>query len=180
MRFVFAIENHLIANDPHRKFAELAAASAESNYGVMSSFRPSNNAKLYASPEDMRSVGYRSLSLPNQATRSQLRKSHSLRTPNGQAPGSGASFKPGTAGQIANGAGPSANGTTANGGSQYAQPLKSGRSHSIAGIIRERKKKSSLSTSSSASNISGAAAGMSTLILATDLSKLSTANAEHF
>ena len=30
------------------------------NGEVMSSFRPSDNAKLYASPEDIKSVGYRS------------------------------------------------------------------------------------------------------------------------
>lgn len=30
------------------------------NGEVMSSFRPTDNAKLYASPEDIKSVGYRS------------------------------------------------------------------------------------------------------------------------
>lgn len=103
----------------------------------MSSFRPANSAKLYASPEDMKSVGYRSLSLPGNSARSQLRKSHSLRTPNG-GPTSG-TFKSGT---VANGGATNGQATTpgAN-GNQYAQPLKSGRSHSIVGVVRERKKK---------------------------------------
>lgn len=48
--------------------------------GVMSSFRPAASAKLYASPEDMKTVGYRSRSLPSHSTRPQVRKSHSLRT----------------------------------------------------------------------------------------------------
>lgn len=116
-------------------FSELAAATAENNYGVMSSFRPANSAKLYASPEDMKSVGYRSLSLPGSAARSQLRKSHSLRTPNGGP--TAASFKSG--GVVANGA-PNGQSAAAN-GNQYAQPLKTGRSHSVVGVVRERKKK---------------------------------------
>lgn len=118
-------------------FSELAAATAESNYGVMSSFRPANNAKLYASPEDMKSVGYRSLSLPGNAARSQVRKSHSLRAPNcGPATGAtSASFKSGTSNGQATAQGGQAN------GNQYAQPLKTGRSHSVVGVVRERKKK---------------------------------------
>ncbi|XP_016839911.1 SH3 and multiple ankyrin repeat domains protein 1 isoform X3 [Nasonia vitripennis] len=143
---------------------ELAAATAENNYGVMSSFRPSNSAKLYASPEDMKTVGYRSLSLPSHSTRSQLRKSHSLRTPNGA--GSAATFKPGPGNQLANGASQANGVATAataggngNNNNQYAQPLKNGRSHSTVGIMRERKKKSSLTTSSSASNLSGVSGG---------------------
>lgn len=40
--------------------------------GVMSSFRPANNAKLYASPEDMKAVGYRSRSLPAHSARPQV------------------------------------------------------------------------------------------------------------
>ena len=119
----------------------------------MSSFRPSNSAKLYASPEDMKTVGYRPRSLPSHSTRSHVRKSHSLRTPNG-----GASFKPPTGQQITNGNGNDIINTNGNGqqigNNQYAQPLKSGRSHSTAGIIRERKKKNGMSTSSSATNLS--------------------------
>lgn len=51
-----------------------------SNDSVMSSFRPADSAKLYASPEDMKTVGYRSRSLPSHSTRPHVRKSHSLRT----------------------------------------------------------------------------------------------------
>ena len=130
----------------------------------MSSFRPANSAKLYASPEDVKTVGYRSLSLPGHAARGQLRKSHSLRASSGGAGGT-ASFKPGGPGQpLANG-GPNLtavqpNGlaaAAANGSNQYAQPLKNARSHSTAGIVRERKKKSAVSGSSSASNLAAAA-----------------------
>lgn len=39
---------------------------------VMSSFRPANSAKLYASPEDVKSVGYRSRSLPAHSSRPQV------------------------------------------------------------------------------------------------------------
>lgn len=39
---------------------------------VMSSFRPANSAKLYASPEDVKSVGYRSRSLPVHSARPQV------------------------------------------------------------------------------------------------------------
>jgi hypothetical protein len=39
---------------------------------VMSSFRPANSAKLYACPEDVKSVGYRSRSLPAHSARPQV------------------------------------------------------------------------------------------------------------
>jgi hypothetical protein len=39
---------------------------------VMSSFKPANSAKLYASPEDVKSVGYRSRSLPAHSARPQV------------------------------------------------------------------------------------------------------------
>jgi len=39
---------------------------------VMSSFRPANSAKLYASPEDVKMVGYRSRSLPAHSARPQV------------------------------------------------------------------------------------------------------------
>lgn len=128
---------------------ELAAASAESAYGIMSSFRPANSAKLYASPEDMKNVGYRSHSLPGStSSRSHLRKSHSLRSPNG------ASFKPPNGQQASsNGGLTNTNGQSVNGGNQYAQPLKTNRSHSMIGT-RENKKKS-MNSSSSATNLSG-------------------------
>ena len=112
----------------------------------MSSFRPDNNAKLYASPEDMKHVGYRAQMLSGsvnnsqqqhqqqqqQQQRGQLRKSHSLRTPNGTGPPNGTGNPKQPNGDIKHG-----------GNNQYAQPLKNGRSHSTAGLIRERKKKAS-------------------------------------
>lgn len=134
----------------------------------MSSFRPSNSAKLYASPEDTKTVGYRSRSLPAHSTRTHVRKSHSLRSPNG-----GQNFKSGPACQsITNGGQSNGGGSTGNGvvggnaqqsaNNQYAQPLKNGRSHSTAGIVRERKKKNAMSTSSSATNLSNSGAGNNT------------------
>ncbi|XP_023289608.1 SH3 and multiple ankyrin repeat domains protein 3 isoform X2 [Orussus abietinus] len=150
-------DDPLLVTGNHCLQAELAAASAESAYGVMSSFRPSNSAKLYASPEDTKTVGYRSRSLP--ASRSQVRKSHSLRTPtNGgvfkagvQQNGNGvaASVAPGPAGVGAGNAPTLENGSQSGAGNQYAQPLKSTRGISGA---RERKKK--VPTSSSTSNLS--------------------------
>lgn len=38
----------------------------------MSSFKPAASAKLYASPEDIKNVGYRSHSLPGTASRPQV------------------------------------------------------------------------------------------------------------
>lgn len=129
---------------------ELAAASTDGGYGVMSSFRPANNAKFYASPEDMKTVGYRSHSLPGSTSRTHIRKSHSLRTPNNNT-----TFKPPSGQQATNGVVNSNNGAlNASSGNQYAQPLKTNRSHSITGGVRETKKKA-LSTSSSATNLSG-------------------------
>ncbi|XP_012252279.2 protein shank isoform X7 [Athalia rosae] len=112
---------------------ELAAATPDSVYGVMSSFRPSNSAKLYASPEDAQTVGYRSRSLPAHSARPHVRKSHSLRTPNNS------TFKP--TGQ--------SNSQLAN--NQYAQPLKTNRSHSSVGL-RDRKKRG-VASSLSATNL---------------------------
>lgn len=132
-------------------FAELAAATVEGGYGVMSSFRPSNSAKLYASPEDMKTVGYRSRSLP--ANRPHLRKSHSLRNPP-----SSMTFKPTGSQQALNKNIGNMN-NNGNGNNQYAQPLKTTRSNSTVGI-RERKKKTIvLNTSSSVTNLSSIASG---------------------
>jgi len=133
--------------------AELAAATVDGIYGVMSSFRPSNSAKLYASPEDMKTVGYRSRSLP--ANRPHLRKSHSLRgTP------SSTTFKSTGSQQALNtNINMNSNGNSNNSvNNQYAQPLKTTRSHSTAGI-RERKKKTVVSTSSSVTNLSSIVSG---------------------
>ncbi|XP_057332508.1 SH3 and multiple ankyrin repeat domains protein 2-like isoform X8 [Microplitis mediator] len=131
---------------------ELAAAS-ESNYGVMSSFRPANNAKLYASPEDTKTVGYRSHSLPGNPSRTHLRKSHSLRTSNNTG------FNNQNGQKIGNGVINSNNNGSLNasGCNQYAQPLKTNRSHSIAGT-REIKKKI-ITASASATNLSGIVSG---------------------
>lgn len=100
----------------------------------MSSFRPTNSAKLYASPEDAKTVGYRSRSLPGHSARPHVRKSHSLRASNNS------TFKPPSqcGGQPA--------------GNQYAQPLKTGRSHGILGPAG-RKKKPNVQTSSSTTNL---------------------------
>ncbi|XP_072757289.1 uncharacterized protein Prosap isoform X4 [Anoplolepis gracilipes] len=132
---------------------ELAAATVEGGYGVMSSFRPSNSAKLYASPEDMKTVGYRSRSLPT--NRPHLRKSHSLRNPP-----SSTMFKPTGSQQALNNNVGNMN-SNGNGNNQYAQPLKTTRSHSTAGIPnRERKKKTVvLNTSSSVTNLSSITSG---------------------
>ncbi|XP_029055019.1 SH3 and multiple ankyrin repeat domains protein 1 isoform X2 [Osmia bicornis bicornis] len=130
---------------------ELAAATADGSYGVMSSFRPSNSAKLYASPEDMKTVGYRSRSLPAHTTRCHVRKSHSLRTPNNT------TFKPLNNQQAVNNTVSNNNQVNNNqsANNQYAQPLKTNRSHSTAGI-RERKKKV-IGTSSSITNLASVA-----------------------
>ncbi|KAL0102080.1 hypothetical protein PUN28_018551 [Cardiocondyla obscurior] len=132
---------------------ELAAAAIDGSYGVMSSFRPSNSAKLYASPEDMKTVGYRSRSLP--ANRPHLRKSQSLRSPP-----SSATFKSTGSQQALNiNVNMNSNGNGTNSiNNQYAQPLKTTRSHSTAGI-RERKKKTVVTTSSSVTNLSSIASG---------------------
>lgn len=86
--------------------------------GVASSFKPASSAKLYASPEALKTVGYRSRSLPSHSARPQVRKSHSMRT--------SSTFKPACAGAAA----PAHGGK---GASPYAQPIRTARSHSIAG-----------------------------------------------
>ncbi|KAK5643243.1 hypothetical protein RI129_007088 [Pyrocoelia pectoralis] len=90
--------------------------------GVASSFRPTTSAKLYASPEDMKTVGYRSRSLPSHSSRTQVRKSHSMRT--------SSTFKPVNTSTL-----PGKN------SNPYAQPIRASRSHSTAGSTRERKKR---------------------------------------
>ncbi|XP_044255873.1 SH3 and multiple ankyrin repeat domains protein 3 isoform X3 [Tribolium madens] len=89
---------------------------------VISSFKPTVNAKLYASPEDMKTVGYRSKSLPSHSSRPpHVRKSHSMRT-------NYSTFKPIVVSS------PSSN--------PYAQPMRASRSHSSVGV-RERRRKTS-------------------------------------
>ncbi|XP_026462252.1 uncharacterized protein LOC113364006, partial [Ctenocephalides felis] len=46
---------------------------------VMSSFRPATSAKLYASPQDIRAVGYRAKQQEQSSNRNQVRKSQSMR-----------------------------------------------------------------------------------------------------
>jgi SH3/ankyrin repeat-containing protein len=131
----------------------------------MSSFRPCNSAKLYASPEDMKTVGYRSLSLPSHSTRSQLRKSHSLRTSSGTRHLSHKFERPGL--QVTNSNSGTllvgqTSGVTSKGANicnQYAQPLKNSKSHSTIGIVREKKKKATIITNSTISNMFAIAVG---------------------
>ncbi|KAJ9601176.1 hypothetical protein L9F63_000644, partial [Diploptera punctata] len=76
------------ANTTHSaKVEPVATVNTSADGSIMSSFRPANSAKLYASPEDVKTVGYRSRSLPAHSARPQVRKSHSLRS-------SASSFKP--------------------------------------------------------------------------------------
>uniref|UniRef100_A0A1B6MGP7 SH3 and multiple ankyrin repeat domains protein 3 n=1 Tax=Graphocephala atropunctata TaxID=36148 RepID=A0A1B6MGP7_9HEMI len=82
--------------------------------GVMSSFKPAASAKLYASPEDVKNVGYRSRSLPAHSSRPQVRKSQSLRSPS-------SSFKPVTP---SNGA--------QSGGNPYAQPIRNRKQQTLS------------------------------------------------
>lgn len=98
--------------------------------GIVSSFRPTASAKLYASPEDMKTVGYRSKSLPSHSSKSQVRKSHSMRT--------SSTFKP------ANTSIPACKNisTINNNNNPYAQPIRASRSHSTAGNFNLGKKKS--------------------------------------
>lgn len=46
---------------------------------MVSSFNPSANAKLYAAPDDLKTVGYRSKNAASQAARPILRKSQSMK-----------------------------------------------------------------------------------------------------
>ncbi|XP_069675317.1 protein shank isoform X6 [Periplaneta americana] len=135
------------------------SSSAAGDGEVMSSFRPANSAKLYASPEDVKSVGYRSRSLPAHSARPQVRKSHSLRS-------SASSFKPSSQ-QSAAVAGSGPYSMTSNTNSNpYAQPFRgAARSHSSANssstnreslkLKNKTKKKVGIPTSSSAANLSG-------------------------
>ncbi|KAK9743910.1 Variant SH3 domain [Popillia japonica] len=118
--------------------------------GIVSSFKPTASAKLYASPEDMKTVGYRSKSLPSHSTKSQVprkshskslpshstksqvRKSHSMRT--------NSTFKPGATSTL----------PSRHNNNPYAQPIRASRSHSTAGT-KERKKR--MCNSKSASNV---------------------------
>ncbi|XP_057667503.1 SH3 and multiple ankyrin repeat domains protein 2 isoform X3 [Diorhabda carinulata] len=101
--------------------------------GIVSSFNPTANAKLYASPEDMKTVGYRSKSLPSHVAKTQLRKSQSMRANN--------TFKP---------TNNSSNETQVN-NNPYAQPIRASRSHSTGS--RERRKKTVSNKSNTKSSV---------------------------
>ncbi|XP_028132157.2 SH3 and multiple ankyrin repeat domains protein 2 isoform X3 [Diabrotica virgifera virgifera] len=94
--------------------------------GIVSSFNPTASAKLYASPEDMKTVGYRSKSLPSHTSKTQIRKSQSMRTNN--------TFKPTNNNNVSNKV--PADTQQSN---PYAQPIRASRSHSTGS--RERRKK---------------------------------------
>ncbi|KAK7793822.1 hypothetical protein R5R35_014324 [Gryllus longicercus] len=110
-----------------------SGSGSDTGSAVMSSFRPTNSAKLYASPEDVKTVGYRSHSLPAHSSRPQVRKSHSLRS-------SASSFKP---------AGPSSSANSPPASSNpYAQPFRTSRKDSL-----KSSKKPNITSSSSAINL---------------------------
>ncbi|XP_044748031.1 SH3 and multiple ankyrin repeat domains protein 3 isoform X7 [Coccinella septempunctata] len=109
--------------------------------GIVSSFKPSANAKLYASPEDMKQVGYRSKSLPSHSARPQVRKSQSMR--------SNATFKPTSTSSPPNEPQVKKN-------NPYAQPIQTTRSNSSASM-KDRLRK--IPTSKSASNVTVISSG---------------------
>lgn len=65
----------LFKQRPHRWNRKLISSVflSSGGDGVMSSFKPAASAKLYASPEDVKNVGYRSRSLPSHANRPQVK-----------------------------------------------------------------------------------------------------------
>ncbi|XP_030754928.1 SH3 and multiple ankyrin repeat domains protein 3 isoform X6 [Sitophilus oryzae] len=93
--------------------------------GVASSFNPTTSAKLYASPEDMKTVGYRSKSLPSHTSRA-LRKSQSMKQTSTPFKGSGTSTGPVN--------------KTSQQANQYAQPIRTSRSNSTVSNRSKRKK----------------------------------------
>lgn len=101
--------------------------------GVVSSFRPTTNAKLYASPEDVKQVVYRSKTVQSSTLRPQLRKSQSMRT--------GTTFKSSSnSGYVDN-----------NKNNPYAQPIsRTTRSQSMAGLKDQLHK---IPSSKSANNL---------------------------
>ncbi|XP_049825338.1 SH3 and multiple ankyrin repeat domains protein 2 isoform X3 [Aethina tumida] len=118
----------LITLSRNSEYDNLTSCDVVNEESVVSSFRPTASAKLYASPEDMKSVGYRSKSLPSNS-KAQVRKSQSMRT--------ASSFKPTSTST------PPTKNTT------YAQPFRPSRSHSSAGTRRHKK----IPCSKSASNV---------------------------
>ncbi|KAF7280771.1 hypothetical protein GWI33_005499 [Rhynchophorus ferrugineus] len=119
-----------------RSKSEYDTLKREMQEGVASSFNPTASAKLYASPEDMQTVGYRSKS-QSQVSRSQLRKSQSLKQASTPFKGTGPPAVPVT------------NKVTSQ-TNQYAQPIRNSRSNST---VSNRSKRKKLPTSKSASSI---------------------------
>ncbi|XP_062563457.1 SH3 and multiple ankyrin repeat domains protein 2 isoform X2 [Armigeres subalbatus] len=91
---------------------------------IMSSFKPASNAKLYASPQDIRNVGYRTTSVPssssgnsssgNSSTSTEIRKASSIRS--NSSTGSAINVTTVTIGANGNGS------ITSGGSNPYAQP----------------------------------------------------------
>ncbi|XP_066154300.1 SH3 and multiple ankyrin repeat domains protein 2 isoform X7 [Euwallacea fornicatus] len=105
--------------------------------GIASSFNPSANAKLYAAPDDLKTVAYRSKSNASQSSRPILRKSQSLKQTQYQSSlNTSGPAAPCISSQIQT--------------NPYAQPFRTARSNSTASNRTKRKK---ISTSKSASNI---------------------------
>uniref|UniRef100_A0A023EY43 Putative pdz domain-containing protein n=1 Tax=Triatoma infestans TaxID=30076 RepID=A0A023EY43_TRIIF len=106
--------------------------------GIMSSFKPANSAKLYASPEDVKTVGYRSRSLPGHGSRPQIRKSQSLRSPSATFKPSQGSLTPLLNNNINNNnIQPSVTQTgvtTTTTTNPYAQPFRTGRPKAVSNI----------------------------------------------
>lgn len=130
---------------------ELAAATESGRLGVMSSFRPLSSAKLYASPKDLKSVGYRSQHISTQSMKQHIRKPNSVRVSK-----ESTSFK-----CIKNINKKNSNGPTdmnSNGKiqkletNQYAQPLKSLKNDNKNVLFKERMDKN-VTTSFSAMNL---------------------------
>ncbi|XP_043466953.1 SH3 and multiple ankyrin repeat domains protein 3 isoform X4 [Leptopilina heterotoma] len=130
---------------------ELAAATESGRLSVMSSFRPLSSAKLYASPKDLKSVGYRSQYISTQSMKQHIRKPNSVRVSK-----ESTSFK-----FIKNINKKNSNGISDmnfNGKiskletNQYAQPLKSVKNDNKNGGFKERMDKN-VTTSFSAMNL---------------------------
>ncbi|XP_044728029.1 SH3 and multiple ankyrin repeat domains protein 3 isoform X3 [Chrysoperla carnea] len=112
---------------------------------VMSSFRPATSAKLYASPEDVKTVGYRSRSLPSHSSRT-VRKSQSMRTQSS------------LTNAVTTSSSPNKNIAAQNNNTNpYAQPFKTTRSHSSVGTMHRKKR--TISNSCSAANLSSTTTG---------------------
>ncbi|KAJ1530379.1 hypothetical protein ONE63_005288 [Megalurothrips usitatus] len=134
-----------------------ALATSDSSETYMSSFRPTSSAKLYASPDEVKALGYRTSTLPANS-RPQVRKSHSLRSPPSthkpQLQHQMSDQGPTLVTTISIGSNNGNNAPAANGISetnQYAQPFRCRRSLSTK---ERREAKSRLMSSQAAANAS--------------------------